>query len=279
MNHRQTLPVAPILRSSVDLPRMAIMHDEAATSLTAETQPIRCHQRLAGRPPAAADPLDERRQPALRRRLAEVAETFELSDTELLVVWLCSGGGRMQVELAAAIGISPAQMSGLVERLGHAAWWRCTARPGIAAARSGGRPRPARTLLSQAAEPSQRTGGLRRRRTLTESDETAALRQSLCERPRRQSRQAKGSRCRRWRLLARRRCAVSTGCSRTFYRRQADIDAYSLSPREGQASALAAAELHDLGRSAVAHVRPVCDRLPADSARRSDLAPAHALRR
>jgi len=53
----------------------------------------------------------------LRRRLAEVASTIELSDAELLVLWFCHGGGQVQVELAAAIGISPAQMSGLVERL------------------------------------------------------------------------------------------------------------------------------------------------------------------
>jgi DNA-binding MarR family transcriptional regulator len=53
----------------------------------------------------------------LRRRLADVAAGLGLSDTELLVVWLCSGGGRVQVELAGAIGISPAQMSGMVERL------------------------------------------------------------------------------------------------------------------------------------------------------------------
>ena len=53
----------------------------------------------------------------LRRRLADVAEGLGLSDTELLVVWLCSGGGRVQVDLAGAIGISPAQMSGMVERL------------------------------------------------------------------------------------------------------------------------------------------------------------------
>src|SRR5438874_3544494 len=53
----------------------------------------------------------------LRKRLAELAKPFALSDTELLVIWLCSGGGRIQVELAAAIGISPAQMSGMVERL------------------------------------------------------------------------------------------------------------------------------------------------------------------
>src|SRR5215510_7646639 len=53
----------------------------------------------------------------LRKRLAELAKPLELSDTELLVVWLCSGGGRIQVDLAGAIGISPAQMSGMVERL------------------------------------------------------------------------------------------------------------------------------------------------------------------
>ena len=53
----------------------------------------------------------------LRKRLAELAKPFELTDTELLVIWLCSGGGRVQVDLAGAIGISPAQMSGMVERL------------------------------------------------------------------------------------------------------------------------------------------------------------------
>src|SRR4051794_32867507 len=53
----------------------------------------------------------------LRRRLLEVAETFELTDTELLVLWLCCGRGYVQVELAGALGISPAQMSGMVERL------------------------------------------------------------------------------------------------------------------------------------------------------------------
>src|SRR5262245_15004505 len=53
----------------------------------------------------------------LRRRLADVAAELGLSDTELLVVWLCSGGGRVQIDLAGAIGISPAQMSGMVERL------------------------------------------------------------------------------------------------------------------------------------------------------------------
>jgi DNA-binding MarR family transcriptional regulator len=53
----------------------------------------------------------------LRRRLAAIANAFDLSDTELLVVWLCSGSGRVQVDLAGAIGVSPAQMSGMVERL------------------------------------------------------------------------------------------------------------------------------------------------------------------
>lgn len=53
----------------------------------------------------------------LRRRLADVAKSQKLSDTELLVVWLCSGDGRVQGDLAGAIGISPAQMSGMVERL------------------------------------------------------------------------------------------------------------------------------------------------------------------
>lgn len=55
----------------------------------------------------------------LRRKLADVASTCELSDSELLVIWLCHGAGHVQVDLAAAIGVSPAQMSGLVDRLGQ----------------------------------------------------------------------------------------------------------------------------------------------------------------
>ena len=53
----------------------------------------------------------------LRLRLAEVAAVIDLSDAELFVLWLSHGGGQVQVDLAAAVGISPAQMSGLVERL------------------------------------------------------------------------------------------------------------------------------------------------------------------
>jgi DNA-binding MarR family transcriptional regulator len=53
----------------------------------------------------------------LRRRITDIAAELELSDTELIVVWMCSGEGRVQVDLAGSTGISPAQMSGLMERL------------------------------------------------------------------------------------------------------------------------------------------------------------------
>lgn len=53
----------------------------------------------------------------LRKRLAELASQGDLSEHELLVVWLCVSTGRVQSELAATVGVSPAQMSGLVERL------------------------------------------------------------------------------------------------------------------------------------------------------------------
>jgi MarR family 2-MHQ and catechol resistance regulon transcriptional repressor len=55
----------------------------------------------------------------LRRRLGELAAGSELTDGELLVIWLCSGDaeGLIQGELAEAIGISPAQMSSVAERL------------------------------------------------------------------------------------------------------------------------------------------------------------------
>jgi DNA-binding MarR family transcriptional regulator len=57
---------------------------------------------------------------ALRRLLADHAAAASLSDAELLVVWLSgdrAGQGMVQGDLAAAIGVSPALMSGLVERL------------------------------------------------------------------------------------------------------------------------------------------------------------------
>ena len=53
----------------------------------------------------------------LRRQLADLAANFELTDSELLVIWLCRGSGWVQVELAGTIGVSPAQMSGTVDRL------------------------------------------------------------------------------------------------------------------------------------------------------------------
>jgi DNA-binding MarR family transcriptional regulator len=48
-----------------------------------------------------------------------------VSDSETLILWLCSqtpddrlqGTGKVQGDLAVALGISPAQMSGLIERL------------------------------------------------------------------------------------------------------------------------------------------------------------------
>jgi DNA-binding MarR family transcriptional regulator len=57
---------------------------------------------------------------ALRRLLADEAAAEGLNDAELLVIWLCAGGnspGVVQGDLASAIGVSPALMSGTVERL------------------------------------------------------------------------------------------------------------------------------------------------------------------
>ncbi len=55
----------------------------------------------------------------LRGCLASLANSAGISDGELLTLWLCLGeeGGMVQGELAAALGVSPAQMSGIVERL------------------------------------------------------------------------------------------------------------------------------------------------------------------
>lgn len=62
---------------------------------------------------------------AARRHLAGHVAASELNEQEFLVLWLCddaTGGKtpiahRGQGELAEAVGVSPAQMSGLVERL------------------------------------------------------------------------------------------------------------------------------------------------------------------
>jgi DNA-binding MarR family transcriptional regulator len=54
---------------------------------------------------------------ALRRLKADSAEAVGLSDGDLLIVWLCAERGVVQGELATAIGVSPALMSGTVERL------------------------------------------------------------------------------------------------------------------------------------------------------------------
>ncbi|WP_202921810.1 MarR family winged helix-turn-helix transcriptional regulator [Anatilimnocola aggregata] len=55
-----------------------------------------------------------------RQQLASQVAGQELTDQEFLVLWLCSEqpvARRGQGELAEAVGASPAQMSGLVERL------------------------------------------------------------------------------------------------------------------------------------------------------------------
>ena len=55
----------------------------------------------------------------IRRCLSTLAEQAGLTDCELFTIWLCLGddGGMVQGALATALGVSPAQMSGIVERL------------------------------------------------------------------------------------------------------------------------------------------------------------------
>ena len=56
----------------------------------------------------------------LRRTLSDRLSGWGLSDTDFLVLWLCHRAeprGLVQRDLAEALGISPPQMSGLVERL------------------------------------------------------------------------------------------------------------------------------------------------------------------
>jgi DNA-binding MarR family transcriptional regulator len=56
----------------------------------------------------------------LRAWLNERLRPWEIRDTEFFVLWLCdrfAPSGVVQHELAAAVGVSEAQMSGLVERM------------------------------------------------------------------------------------------------------------------------------------------------------------------
>jgi DNA-binding MarR family transcriptional regulator len=171
----------------------------------------------------------------LRKRLAELAKPFDLSDTELLVVWLCSGGGRIQVELAGAIGISPAQMSGMVERLrsrGLVAMHRLAMdrRRQVWRTTAGGQ-----TLLADAAvQLNELAAGISL--GLNAEEQNAAER--LCERLAEAAGQKSefgGQKSEIGRVVRVAAAAVvmlcalfSTGCSRSFWRRQADMDAYAL---------------------------------------------------
>lgn len=61
----------------------------------------------------------------LRRAVAELAEPHGLTDTECLILWSCCEAppeGQGQHELVSLIGVSPAQLSGLVEQLGVKGW-------------------------------------------------------------------------------------------------------------------------------------------------------------
>jgi DNA-binding MarR family transcriptional regulator len=56
-----------------------------------------------------------------RKKLAELSAPHALNDTSCLILWACFDTppeGRAQHELAALLGVSPAQLSGLVDQLG-----------------------------------------------------------------------------------------------------------------------------------------------------------------
>ncbi|MBM4001512.1 MAG: winged helix-turn-helix transcriptional regulator [Planctomycetes bacterium] len=56
----------------------------------------------------------------LRRAFGRAASADELTDTEFLVIWAChcrGESGMAQCDLAETVGLSPAQISGLVEGL------------------------------------------------------------------------------------------------------------------------------------------------------------------
>ena len=61
----------------------------------------------------------------LRKALAELAAPQGLSDTDCLILWACCEAppeGQGQHELVSLLGVSPAQLSGLVEQLSAQGW-------------------------------------------------------------------------------------------------------------------------------------------------------------
>jgi DNA-binding MarR family transcriptional regulator len=61
----------------------------------------------------------------LRRALGECVAARGLTDTDCLILWACCEAppeGQAQHELATQVGVSPAQLSGLVEQLGARGW-------------------------------------------------------------------------------------------------------------------------------------------------------------
>ncbi len=57
-----------------------------------------------------------------RRALTRQLDGLGLNDTELLLLWACDGAGSAgiaQNRLAEAVGLSPAQVSGLVDKMGN----------------------------------------------------------------------------------------------------------------------------------------------------------------
>lgn len=61
----------------------------------------------------------------LRRALSQLTEPRGLTDHDALILWSCQQAGPLghaQHEMAAALGISPAQLSGLVETLSDRGW-------------------------------------------------------------------------------------------------------------------------------------------------------------
>ena len=71
-------------------------------------------------------------QRVLQGLLTQMADRWQLSGNELLVLWLCARdaeSGLSQRDLAATVGISPARMSGLIEGLRSrqlVSPWRCS---------------------------------------------------------------------------------------------------------------------------------------------------------
>ena len=180
------------------------------------------------------------------RMIAAWAKSFDLSEPELQLLWCLRqepGDGFDQTTIAQRLAFSPAQVSAMVERL----------------------------RLSGLIMQRLTVGDRRRHQWRLSGDGQAIVDQLLANVAAEFRKAAYRERSRACRGGARFLAAMTflSGCTRSYYRRQADDEVNCIIDQQGGGRGLDARRVPHRHRSAVADVRPEQSRLPADAAGRS----------